>query len=74
MSFESDKSDRYFTQGVLQRCFNRAIGLFPAEKAEGTRKAVPFVFSVSLKVSCAKKPLSHHEGDCDAFCTHLLLQ
>lgn len=32
MSFESDKSDSYFTQGVWCRCFNRAIGLFPAEK------------------------------------------
>lgn len=35
MSFESDKSDNYFTQGVRCRAFNRAIRLFPAEKTEG---------------------------------------
>ena len=42
MSFESDKSDSYFTQGVRCRCFNRAIGLFPAEKTEGTGGAMSF--------------------------------
>lgn len=40
MSFESDKSDSFFTQGVWCRCFNRAIGLFPAEKTEGTGGAM----------------------------------
>lgn len=32
MSFESDKSDSCFTQGVRRRCLNRAISLFPAEQ------------------------------------------
>lgn len=42
MSFENDKSDSYFTQGVWRCCFNRAISLFPAEKTEGIGEAMPF--------------------------------
>lgn len=42
MSFESDKSDSCFTKGVWCCLFNRAIGWFPAEKAEGTGGTMSF--------------------------------
>lgn len=40
MSFESDKSDSYFTRGVWQGSFNGAISLFAAENTESAGEAV----------------------------------
>lgn len=42
MSFESDKSDSYFTRGVRHGSFNGAISLFGAENTEGTGEAASF--------------------------------
>lgn len=42
MSFESDKSDSYFTWGVWHGSFNGAISLVAAEKTEDVRDAVSF--------------------------------
>lgn len=56
MSFGSDKSDSYFTQGVWCRCFNRAIGLFPAEKTDGTGGAMSFcLFFLPTKCELQRK-------------------
>lgn len=42
MSFESDKSDSYFTRCVWRHRSNGAISLFPAEKTEGGAEAASF--------------------------------
>lgn len=59
MSFESDKSDSCFTQGVRCRCLNRAISLFPAEQTPAMPRPL-VVFSGWLFLCAALQTAKFH--------------
>lgn len=64
VSFESDKSDSYFTRGVRHGCFNGAISLFAAGKTEGAGDAVslPIVLFSDFILAAARDLCSATKG------------